>query len=262
MSHACATPSRPQETPGPLHDSPLGPHVLSVNLSAVHSFSKDPAPEARFLEGLGVEGDAHCGTTVRHRFDRGRDPHRPDLRQVHLIGTELFDEVAAHVHAVSGQAGRPGRERHHDGRGPARSPRRDAAQARPAGRGPAHRPPHAVHAHRLAAAASDTPDVGHRRGRSTHPPGRRDDGDDEDRGGPARRSADRRTPGRSGVAPGAGVTLGTGPATLPIGRFWIRRERDTMHGEGLTTRALARTTTCMRAEESWRTPTTVLAPPP
>jgi MOSC domain-containing protein YiiM len=47
-----------------------------------------------------VEGDAHCGTTVRHRYDRRRDPDRENLRQVHLIGTELLDEMAPHAHAL------------------------------------------------------------------------------------------------------------------------------------------------------------------
>lgn len=76
------------------------PHVSSVNVSAVHAFSKDPALEAMLLVGLGVEGDAHCGTTVRHRYDRRKDPDRPNLRQVHLIGTELFDELAQHGHPL------------------------------------------------------------------------------------------------------------------------------------------------------------------
>jgi MOSC domain-containing protein YiiM len=75
-------------------------HVTSVNVSAVHSFSKEPVLEARLLAGLGVEGDTHCGTTVRHRYDRRRDPDRPNLRQVHLIGTELLDELAQQGHAV------------------------------------------------------------------------------------------------------------------------------------------------------------------
>ncbi|HEU4512413.1 MAG TPA: MOSC domain-containing protein [Nocardioidaceae bacterium] len=75
-------------------------HVTSVNVSAVHSFSKEPVLEARLLEGLGMEGDAHCGTTVRHRYDRRKNPDRPNLRQVHLIGTELFDELAQHGHAL------------------------------------------------------------------------------------------------------------------------------------------------------------------
>jgi MOSC domain-containing protein YiiM len=76
------------------------PHVSSVNVSAVHDFSKAPALEARLLTGLGVEGDAHCGTTVRHRYDRRKDPDRPNLRQVHLIATELLDELAQNGHAL------------------------------------------------------------------------------------------------------------------------------------------------------------------
>ncbi|HEY0774259.1 MAG TPA: MOSC domain-containing protein [Nocardioidaceae bacterium] len=75
-------------------------HVTSVNVSAVHSFSKEPVLEARLLEGLGVEGDAHCGTTVRHRYDRRKNPDRANLRQVHLIGTDLFDDLAQHGHAL------------------------------------------------------------------------------------------------------------------------------------------------------------------
>ncbi|HLN79148.1 MAG TPA: MOSC domain-containing protein [Nocardioidaceae bacterium] len=74
--------------------------MTSVNVSAVHDFSKAPALEVRLLEGLGVEGDAHCGTTVRHRYDRRRDPNRLNLRQVHLIATELIDELAQNGHAL------------------------------------------------------------------------------------------------------------------------------------------------------------------
>jgi MOSC domain-containing protein YiiM len=74
--------------------------VTSVNASAVHDFSKAPALEVRLLPGLGVEGDAHCGTTVRHRYDRRKDPARPNLRQVHLIAGELLDELAQHGHPV------------------------------------------------------------------------------------------------------------------------------------------------------------------
>lgn len=75
-------------------------HVTSVNVNAVHTFSKEPALEARLLADLGVEGDAHCGATVRHRFARRLDPSRPNLRQVHLIASELFDELAVAGHAV------------------------------------------------------------------------------------------------------------------------------------------------------------------
>lgn len=45
------------------------------------------------LEGLGVDGDAHCGATVQHRSRVAADPSQPNLRQVHLIHAELFDEL-------------------------------------------------------------------------------------------------------------------------------------------------------------------------
>jgi len=88
-----------QASPGAVAPD-LDGHVSSVNVSAVHDFSKVPALEARLLEGLGVEGDAHCSTTVRHRFARRKNPGQPNLRQVHLIGTELLDELARHGHAL------------------------------------------------------------------------------------------------------------------------------------------------------------------
>ena len=80
--------------------SALGGLLVSVNASPAHSFSKSPALEARLLAGLGVEGDAHCGTTVRHRFARRKEPGRPNLRQVHLLAEELFAELADLGHGV------------------------------------------------------------------------------------------------------------------------------------------------------------------
>ncbi len=50
--------------------------------------------QIRLLAGLGVEGDAHSGTTVKHRSRVAVDPTQPNLRQVHLLHAELFDEVA------------------------------------------------------------------------------------------------------------------------------------------------------------------------
>ena len=47
----------------------------------------------RLLEGLGVEGDAHMGVTVKHRSRVAANPSAPNLRQVHLIHAELFDEL-------------------------------------------------------------------------------------------------------------------------------------------------------------------------
>ncbi len=71
------------------------PTVLAVHRSPTHSFSKHPALSIRLIAGLGVEGDAHAGETVKHRSRVARDPTQPNLRQVHLIHAELLDELNA-----------------------------------------------------------------------------------------------------------------------------------------------------------------------
>ncbi|GAA5511574.1 hypothetical protein Dcar01_00285 [Deinococcus carri] len=67
--------------------------VLAVSLSPAHTFSKTPQPEIHLLSGLGVEGDAHAGRTVRHRSRVAQNPDQPNLRQIHLIHAELLDEL-------------------------------------------------------------------------------------------------------------------------------------------------------------------------
>jgi MOSC domain-containing protein YiiM len=69
--------------------------VVSVNLSSKHTFSKAPVESITLLAGLGVEGDAHCGALVKHRYRVKQDPTQPNLCQVHLLPSELFDELAA-----------------------------------------------------------------------------------------------------------------------------------------------------------------------
>jgi MOSC domain-containing protein YiiM len=69
--------------------------VEAVHRSASHTLTKPPQPGIRLLAGLGVEGDAHMGATVKHRSRVARDPTRPNLRQVHLIHAELLDELHA-----------------------------------------------------------------------------------------------------------------------------------------------------------------------
>src|SRR6185295_9045551 len=56
---------------------------------------KTPALSIRLREGLGVDGDGHLGGTVQHRSRVRKDPTQPNLRQVHLIHAELFDELGA-----------------------------------------------------------------------------------------------------------------------------------------------------------------------
>jgi MOSC domain-containing protein YiiM len=67
--------------------------VAAVSRSATHTMSKDNQPAVQLLEGLGVEGDAHAGITVKHRSRVARDPSQPNLRQVHLIHAELIEEL-------------------------------------------------------------------------------------------------------------------------------------------------------------------------
>lgn len=70
--------------------------IVAVARDEGHRFSKPLLPAVRLLAGLGVEGDAHCGETVKHRSRVSVDPTQPNLRQVHLIHEELFEELAEH----------------------------------------------------------------------------------------------------------------------------------------------------------------------
>jgi MOSC domain-containing protein YiiM len=79
----------------PVPDSPPIPTVLAVCRSDAHAFGKTPQPSIRLRAGCGVEGDAHAGVTVQHRSRVAADPTQPNLRQVHLIHAELFDELRA-----------------------------------------------------------------------------------------------------------------------------------------------------------------------
>jgi MOSC domain-containing protein YiiM len=75
--------------------------VVAVASSATHSFSKPRRLSIRLLEGLGVAGDAHCGTTVKHRSRVAQDPRQPNLRQVHLIHAELHEELGSRGYVVA-----------------------------------------------------------------------------------------------------------------------------------------------------------------
>lgn len=75
--------------------SGMTPSVTAVSRSDAHSFSKPNREHVVLLPGLGVEGDAHLGVTVKHRSRVAADPTQPNLRQVHLIHAELFDELRA-----------------------------------------------------------------------------------------------------------------------------------------------------------------------
>ena len=69
--------------------------IVAVSRSSEHTMAKPNVEVITLLAGLGVEGDAHCGVTVKHRSRVARDPTQPNLRQVHLVHAELHDELRA-----------------------------------------------------------------------------------------------------------------------------------------------------------------------
>ncbi|HEX8767000.1 MAG TPA: MOSC domain-containing protein [Jatrophihabitans sp.] len=82
------------------------PTVVAVSANARHRFSKTPANQIQLIAGLGVEGDAHAGATVKHRSRKRWTPAAPNLRQVHLMHAELFDELAEQgFHVEPGRLG-------------------------------------------------------------------------------------------------------------------------------------------------------------
>ena len=84
----------------------MGGTVTAVSRSATHTMTKPNLDGVRLLTGLGVEGDAHLGVTVKHRSRVARDPSQPNLRQVHLIHAELHDELrGAGFDVAPGQMG-------------------------------------------------------------------------------------------------------------------------------------------------------------
>ncbi|MFE9441228.1 MOSC domain-containing protein [Streptomyces sp. NPDC006602] len=80
--------------------------VSAVSSNGTYSFTKPNRESITLLAGLGVEGDVHAGTTVKHRFRMAKDPSQPNLRQVHLMHEELFEEVrGAGFEVAAGQLG-------------------------------------------------------------------------------------------------------------------------------------------------------------
>lgn len=74
--------------------------VVAVARDDAHRFSKPTRDSITLIAGYGIEGDAHAGATVQHVSRIKRDAAAPNLRQVHLIHSELFDRMAAAGHRV------------------------------------------------------------------------------------------------------------------------------------------------------------------
>jgi MOSC domain-containing protein YiiM len=80
--------------------------VTAVSSSSSHSFSKSNQSSIMLIVGEGVEGDAHRGAKVQHLFVMRRNPDQPNLRQVHLMHSELHDELReAGFDVTAGQMG-------------------------------------------------------------------------------------------------------------------------------------------------------------
>ena len=77
------------------------PAVVAVARDDAHRFSKPVRDAIVLVAGHGVDGDAHAGATVQHRSRLGGAAPPPNLRQVHLIQRELFDDLAVDGFAVS-----------------------------------------------------------------------------------------------------------------------------------------------------------------
>ena len=88
------------------YDLLMSPTIIALASGASHRFSKQRQASLTLLAGLGVEGDAHAGRTVQHLSRLAKDPGLPNLRQIHLIHTELFEELAGQGFAIEpGQMG-------------------------------------------------------------------------------------------------------------------------------------------------------------
>jgi hypothetical protein len=71
-------------------------YIQALASDGTHRFSKQPAESLTLIAGMGVAGDAHAGVTVKHRSRVARDPSQPNLRQLHLLHAEIFDELVPH----------------------------------------------------------------------------------------------------------------------------------------------------------------------
>ena len=75
--------------------------VIAVSRKATHGPDKPNCDVIRLVAGQGVEGDAHCGSMVKHRSRVAKDPTQPNVRQVHLIHAELHDELVGQGFALA-----------------------------------------------------------------------------------------------------------------------------------------------------------------
>jgi MOSC domain-containing protein YiiM len=79
----------------------MSARVVAVHSRPDHALAKEAREAILMVAGHGIEGDVHAGATRLHRARYRPTIAVPNLRQVHLIQAELFDELAAKGFAVS-----------------------------------------------------------------------------------------------------------------------------------------------------------------
>ncbi len=80
--------------------------VVSVSSKETPGVGKIPRDSVMLVADHGVEGDYHAGAHVRHRSRAAKTPDLPNIRQVHLMHAELFDELATYgITVTPGQMG-------------------------------------------------------------------------------------------------------------------------------------------------------------
>jgi len=67
--------------------------VIAVHCDDRHRFSKPSRLSIRLIAGHGIAGDAHAGQLIQHRYQARQTPQMSNNRQVHLIQSELFEQV-------------------------------------------------------------------------------------------------------------------------------------------------------------------------
>ena len=75
--------------------------MIAVARDDGHRFSKPVRQEIELIAGHGIEGDVHAGATVRRRARFRGTWTEVNVRQVHLLQRELFDELAVEGHEVA-----------------------------------------------------------------------------------------------------------------------------------------------------------------
>lgn len=79
--------------PPPAGPTAPGGTIEAVSADETHGPGKRNRPSILLVEGHGVEGDVHYGATIQHLSRTEHSGGEPNLRQVHLIGVELLDEL-------------------------------------------------------------------------------------------------------------------------------------------------------------------------